>query len=70
MELILLADNSDVLYFNFYFFITIVFYNLFMERCTQISRLRDNKVLLYCIVLYCIVLLYLGLGTVSMWKMH
>ena len=27
-----------------------------MERCTQISRLRDNKVLLYCIVLYCIVL--------------
>ena len=22
-----------------------------MERCTQISRLRDNKVLLYCIVL-------------------
>ena len=33
-----------------YFFITIVFYNFFMERCTQISRLRDNKVLLYCIV--------------------
>ena len=23
-----------------------------MERCTQISRLRDNKVLLYCIVLF------------------
>ena len=35
--------------FIYLFFITIVFYNFFMERCTQISRLRDNKVLLYCI---------------------
>ena len=27
----------------------------YIERCTQISRLLDNKMLLYCIVLYCIV---------------
>ena len=49
------GGNSDVLdIYYYFFFITIVFYNfffLFMERCTQISRLRDNKVLLYCIVL-------------------
>ena len=27
----------------------------YIERCTQISRLLDNKVLLYCIVLYRVV---------------
>ena len=40
-----------IFFYFFIFFITIVFYNFFLfKRCTQISHLRDNKVLLYCIV--------------------
>ena len=45
-------ENSIVITANF-IFITIVSYTFFLfERCTQISRLRDNKVLLHCITLY------------------
>ena len=46
----------------FFFIITIVFYIHFCiihERCTHISRLRDNEcycIVLYYIVLYCVVL--------------
>ena len=37
--------------FGCFIFITIVSYKLVLfERCTQICRLQDNKVLLYCIV--------------------
>ena len=41
----------------FSFFITIVFHKHFyyIQTLSQISRLRVNKGLLYCIVLYCIV---------------
>ena len=42
----------------FSFFITIVFdkHFYYIQTLSQISRLRVNKGLLYCIVLYCIVL--------------
>ena len=45
----------------------LLFYKLFLfERCTQMSRLRDNKVLLYCIVLYCIVLYCIALHCIAL----
>ena len=42
------------LFIYFYFVSRLYFLNLFLfERCTQISRLRDNKMVLYFIV-YCL----------------
>ena len=54
--MILLADNSDVLDIYYYYFLSRLYFIKknwsFYGTRTQISHLRDNKVLLYCIVLY------------------
>ena len=52
-----------------YFFITIVFYKGFFiiyERCTHVSILWDDKVLLYCTTLRCVALRCVALRYVAL----
>ena len=56
LELLLLVEIQMFYFHVFIYFYHDCFYKLFYSNgCTQIFCLRDNKVLLYCIVSYRIV---------------